>query len=150
MRRKDTLWHQNRIFISSMLLEEVIELFTRALTLVGQNFAPRGHRIGITPMLRRCLKEAGAVNLTHVCHAIDYSSDTQVYEGFVNVPPGRSRRLLRSLPRWPRPDRKCFVSQVQNHLRRRRIPVQFTPARAGVPPLVYRLFAKGSTVGTDL
>ena len=30
----------------------------------------------------------------------------------VNVPPVRDRRLLRSCPRWPRPDRKSFASQV--------------------------------------
>jgi hypothetical protein len=40
---------------------------------------------------------------------------TEAKEGpveYVNVPPVRDRRLLRSCPRWPRPDRKCFTSQV--------------------------------------
>jgi len=36
---------------------------------------------------------------------------------YVNVPPVRDRRLLRSCRRWPRPDRKFLVSQVQNNLR---------------------------------
>jgi hypothetical protein len=36
---------------------------------------------------------------------------------YVNVPPVRDRRLLRHSRRWPRPDRKVLVSQVQNHLR---------------------------------
>ena len=36
----------------------------------------------------------------------------------------------------PRPDRKCFVPQIQDDLCRRRIPVQFTPTGAGVPPFV--------------
>lgn len=30
----------------------------------------------------------------------------------VNVPPHSMGRLLRSLPRWPRPDQKVFSSQV--------------------------------------
>lgn len=68
---------------TSAAFEEMVELFTRALTLSGQNFAPRGHRIGISAMLRRCLKEAGASNLTHIAHAIDYSWDTEAYDGFL-------------------------------------------------------------------
>jgi len=38
----------------------------------------------------------------------------------VNVPPHRMRRLLRRCRRWPRPDRKLLVSQLQvvAHLRR--------------------------------
>ena len=34
----------------------------------------------------------------------------------VNVPPFSKRGLLRSCPRWPRPDRKLFSPQVQDDL----------------------------------
>jgi 5-methylcytosine-specific restriction endonuclease McrA len=54
----------------------------------------------------------------------------------VNVPPHRMRRLLRRCRRGPRPDQKVFSSQVQNDPCRCRIPVQFTPTCAGVPPFL--------------
>ncbi len=73
-------------------------------------------------------------------HGADYQFDLtpadQKRTEFVNVPPVRDRRLLRRCRRWPRPDRKLLVSQVQNHLRGCRIPIQFTPTHTGVPPFV--------------
>jgi ubiquinone/menaquinone biosynthesis C-methylase UbiE len=68
---------------NSAALENMIEVFARALATTGQNFATRGHRIGITPVLRRYLKEAGAVNLKQMAHVIDYSADTENYESFL-------------------------------------------------------------------
>lgn len=68
---------------TSAALEEVTELFARALSAAGQNFAPRGHRIGIAAVLRRCLQEAGAEDLAMQAHVIDYSSDTPVHRAFV-------------------------------------------------------------------
>jgi ubiquinone/menaquinone biosynthesis C-methylase UbiE len=68
---------------NSPALETMIETFARALATVGQNFATRGHRIGITPVLRRYLKEAGAINLKQTAHVIDYSADTENYESFL-------------------------------------------------------------------
>jgi len=52
--------------------------------------------------------------LVHDAHQ-GYGETVAAWE--VNVPPGRSRRLLRRCRRWPRPDRKVFSPQVQNHLR---------------------------------
>jgi len=68
---------------TSAALEHMIELFGRALATAGQNFAPRGHRIGIAPVLRRYLQEAGAVNLKQTAHVIDYSADMEAHEAFL-------------------------------------------------------------------
>lgn len=68
---------------NSAALEQMIELLGRALAATGQNFATRGHRIGISAVLRRCLKEAGAINLKQTAHVIDYSADTDAYESFL-------------------------------------------------------------------
>src|SRR5579884_1306209 len=67
---------------TSAALEHIIEIFGRALAAAGQNAAPRGHRIGITPVLRRYLKEAGAINLKQTAHVIDYSADMEEHEAF--------------------------------------------------------------------
>jgi SAM-dependent methyltransferase len=68
---------------TSAALENMVELLGRALAVTGQNFAPRGHRIGISAVLRRQLKEAGAINLKQIAHVIDYSADTDAHESFL-------------------------------------------------------------------
>lgn len=67
---------------NSPALEQLIELFARALKVTGQNFSPSGRRIGITPMLRRSLQDAGCTNILQVAHVIDYSIGTEAYLGF--------------------------------------------------------------------
>ena len=67
---------------TSAALERMIELFASALRVAGQNFSPSGHRIAITPVLRRSLANAGFVNITSSAYAIDYSAGTPVHEAF--------------------------------------------------------------------
>jgi hypothetical protein len=55
----------------------------------------------------------------------------------VNVPPVGSRRLLRSCPRWPRPDQKLFVCCLQDVDRRVDVPIQHhTTVHAVMNPLI--------------
>jgi len=68
---------------TSAALEHMIELFSRSLTAVGQNYSSRGHRLGISAILRRRLQEAGAVNLKQIAHVIDYSADAEAHEAFL-------------------------------------------------------------------
>lgn len=69
-----------------------------------------------------------------VIHEVDYPSAApsealvRVKAISVNVPPHSMRRLLRSFPRWPRPDRELLVPQIQNELCRVGVPVQFGAA----------------------
>lgn len=67
---------------NSAALEQLIEVFARALKVAGQNFSPGGRRIGITAMLRRCLQNAGCVHIQQVAHVIDYSTGSEAHEGF--------------------------------------------------------------------
>jgi ubiquinone/menaquinone biosynthesis C-methylase UbiE len=67
---------------TSAALEQMIEIFSSALRVAGQNLSPNGHRIAITPVLRRSLADAGFVNITSNAYAIDYSAGTPVHEGF--------------------------------------------------------------------
>ncbi len=69
-------------FSTSLALEQQIGLFVRALKKGGQSFSPSGNLLGITPMLRSLLREAGCVNIHHMAHAIDYSFGEEVHQAF--------------------------------------------------------------------
>ena len=60
----------------------MLGLIGRALKRVGQSFSPSGNLVGITPMLRSLLKDAGCTNVQHIAHVIDYSSGEPVHDAF--------------------------------------------------------------------
>jgi ubiquinone/menaquinone biosynthesis C-methylase UbiE len=67
-------------FSTSSALEQRLGMFVRALQKGGQSFSPSGNLIGITPMLRSLLREAGCVDIRHLAHAIDYSFGEEVHQ----------------------------------------------------------------------
>ena len=52
------------------------------MKLAGQSFSPDGRIYDITPMLGGFLRRVGCINIQHMTHAIDFSIDTEDYEGF--------------------------------------------------------------------
>ena len=67
---------------TSPAMEQMLGLIGRALKRVGQSFSPSGNLVGITPMLRSLLKDAGCTNVQHMAHVIDYSSGEPVHDAF--------------------------------------------------------------------
>jgi SAM-dependent methyltransferase len=62
--------------------EQLYGMFYRAMKLAGQSFSPDGRIYDITPMLGGFLRKVGCINIQHKAHAIDFSVDTEDYEGF--------------------------------------------------------------------
>src|SRR5436305_9190122 len=62
-------------------IEKLQLMFTRSLYKAGQSFSPTGERLGIVPMLRRFLHDAGCQNVHNVAYAIDYSAGTPIHTG---------------------------------------------------------------------
>ena len=67
---------------TSLAMEQLLGLIGRALKRAGQSFSPSGNLVGITPMLRSLLREAGCINIGHKAHVIDYSSGEPVHDAF--------------------------------------------------------------------
>lgn len=64
---------------TSPAVEQLSRLFTRALRAVGQSFSPDGAHLGITPVLRRLLGEAGFHSCQHEATAIEHSAGTDFH-----------------------------------------------------------------------
>lgn len=67
---------------TSLAMEQLLGLIGRALKRAGQSFSPSGNLVGITPVLRSLLREAGCINIGHKAHVIDYSSGEPVHDAF--------------------------------------------------------------------
>jgi hypothetical protein len=93
------------------------------IAIITENFLPKLD--GVTHTLARLLEHLQANR--HQALLLGPDSGMEHYAGAeiigtagvplpfypeVNAPPASSRRLLRSHPRWPRPDQKRFSSQV--------------------------------------
>lgn len=62
--------------------EKMCELFCRALTAAGQSFSPNGLHLGIVPMLRRFVQDAGCDNVQKMAHVLEFSSGTESHDSF--------------------------------------------------------------------
>src|SRR6266851_3032904 len=69
-------------FSNSPALENLNAMIIRALKIQGESFSQSGRFTGVLPMLGRFLLDAGCVNIKHKSHVIDYSSESEFYEGF--------------------------------------------------------------------
>ncbi len=67
---------------TSLALEQQQGMLVRAFKKGGQSFSPSGNLLGITPMLRSLLREAGCIDIRHLAHAIDYSFGEEVHQAF--------------------------------------------------------------------
>jgi len=61
---------------TSLALEQLSGLFTQALRAVGQSFSPDGRQLGITPILRRLLTNAGFLACQMEATAMEHSAGT--------------------------------------------------------------------------
>jgi ubiquinone/menaquinone biosynthesis C-methylase UbiE len=64
---------------SSPASEQLYGMLTHALKLAGQSFHPDGRVAGITPVLRRLLRDAGCQHITHTAYAVDFSFGSEAY-----------------------------------------------------------------------
>lgn len=69
-------------FTNAPAFEKLCSLFTHALQRAGQSFSPTGQHIGITPMLKHLLRDAGYQNIQHMAYMIDFSAGTEAHDGF--------------------------------------------------------------------
>jgi ubiquinone/menaquinone biosynthesis C-methylase UbiE len=67
---------------NSAALEQITEIFTRAMNKAGKSFSPYGRHIAITPMLERLEREAGYQNIKHMAHVVNHSAGSAAFEGF--------------------------------------------------------------------
>ena len=61
---------------TSAAVEQLSGLFTQALRAVGQSFSPDGRQLGITPVLRRLLTDAGFLACQMEAAAMEHSAGT--------------------------------------------------------------------------
>lgn len=67
---------------NSPALEQLKDLFYKAMQKVGMSFAPTGRHVGITPMLGRFLRDAGCEKITQRAYVIDVSAGAEGYTSF--------------------------------------------------------------------
>lgn len=67
---------------NSPAMEKLNGMINRAGFVTQRTFSPDGRHIGITPMLRRFLTNAGFVGIRHHAFAIDFSADSDTHEGY--------------------------------------------------------------------
>ena len=67
---------------TSPALNELWDIDARAFYKSRRSFSVDGRRIGINPMLKRLLQDAGFQNVKHQGHVIDISAGTADFEGF--------------------------------------------------------------------
>ena len=67
---------------TSPALEELDYISARAFYETGRSFSVDGRHIGITPVLKRLLRDAGFQDVKHQGHVMDISAGTADFEGF--------------------------------------------------------------------
>ncbi len=67
---------------TSPALNELADFHIRAFYKLGRSFSVDGRHIGITPVLKRLLRDAGFQNINHQGHVMDISAGTADFEGF--------------------------------------------------------------------
>jgi ubiquinone/menaquinone biosynthesis C-methylase UbiE len=67
---------------TSPALEELDYITARAFYKLGRSFSVDGRHVGITPVLKRLLRDAGFQNVKHQGHVMDISAGTADFEGF--------------------------------------------------------------------
>ncbi len=67
---------------TSPALEELNYLITRAFYETGRSFSVNRRHMGITPVLKRLLRDAGFQHVNHQGHVMDISAGTADFEGF--------------------------------------------------------------------
>ena len=69
-------------FSNKAAFERYIALFHTALQKAGQSFSPNGFHLGLLPVLRRLLQNAGFEQIEQKANVIDISSGTEAHEGY--------------------------------------------------------------------
>lgn len=67
---------------NKIAFERISDQFNQALHKAGQSFSPNGTHMGILPMLRRFVSDAGFANIGQKAHVIDFSYGLEAHEGF--------------------------------------------------------------------
>lgn len=67
-------------FANTASFEKYFGLFNQALSKSGQSFSPNGQNIGITPMLKRLLRDAGCQNMQRRAYAVDFSAGEEAHQ----------------------------------------------------------------------
>jgi ubiquinone/menaquinone biosynthesis C-methylase UbiE len=69
-------------FSNKFAYAKLDELFCQAFTRAGQSFSPNGIHLGILPMLRRFVQDAGCENVRKMAHVLEFSSGTESHDSF--------------------------------------------------------------------
>lgn len=69
-------------FSNKAAFERYIALFHAALQKAGQSFSPNGLHLGLLPVLRRLMQDAGFEQIEKKANVIDISSGTEAHEGY--------------------------------------------------------------------
>ncbi|HLZ58020.1 MAG TPA: class I SAM-dependent methyltransferase [Ktedonosporobacter sp.] len=80
--------------------ERTCDLFNMALHKAGQSFSPNGNHMGLLPMLRRFLSDAGCENIGRKAHAIEFSYGTEAHEGFYHDLAAAFKLLQPFIRKW--------------------------------------------------
>jgi ubiquinone/menaquinone biosynthesis C-methylase UbiE len=69
-------------FSNKLAFARMNELFCKAFAKAGQSFSPNGIHLGILPMLRRFVQEAGCEKVQKMAHVLEFSSGTESHDSF--------------------------------------------------------------------
>ncbi len=69
-------------FSNSPAFERMNEIGARALKAAGNTFSPDGRVMGMTPMLRHLVQNAGYQDVKQAVYVIDFSTGTETHESF--------------------------------------------------------------------
>lgn len=80
--------------------EKICDQFNQALHKAGQSFSPNGTHMGILPMLRRLVSDAGYLDIGQKAHAIDFSYGLEAHEGFYHDLAAAFKLLQPFINKW--------------------------------------------------
>lgn len=87
-------------FSNKPAFERLCGLLNQALQKAGRSFSPNGLHLGIVPMLRRLVQDAGCERIGRMAHVFEISSDTPVHEGFYHNLAAAFKLLQPFLRKW--------------------------------------------------
>ena len=80
--------------------EKISDQFSQALHKAGQSFSPNGTHLGILPVLRRLVSDAGFTDIGQKAHAIDFSYGLESHEGFYHDLAAAFKLLQPFISKW--------------------------------------------------
>lgn len=97
--------------------EKICDQFNQALRQAGQSFSPNGTHMGLLPMLRRFVSDAGYLKIGQKAHVIDFSYGMEAHEGFYHDLAAAFKLLQPFIQKWGIASREELDATYQQALK---------------------------------